>query len=455
MHSPSLSLSTLSPAASSPSASPCFSCKASELLEALKAADLLRKSSDFCYGLLGASVFFSDTGAGVSVEAFQNCSFNALSVWLPSGFCRGSFSLPLLPLLSFVKATKGKGEITYKEGKLSSSASSSCLVLPFGLSLYDHPDQNEHWRKEGYCLSSLQEACLPDSAKGFALLPFLTASKLCSSDESKQALMGAGFSGEAFTATDGFCLRKLPAFLPALPKASGGFPEEAWLPAWLAPVVEVLAKPKERPELLAFYFPAKREAQALRFRTKAGLSIVLRFPAVPGSFPHTDQLFPSSFSSFFVADTEAFLAAVESLLQALKASDGEPRIELCCDNPGEILLSADLQKNVGSKKKPELETVGRQEASFRTSCLEAELPSDPRFDDGFFELPASQQEMAIAKHKHESRLLVNGLFLQKLLKSFLGEGDRLRFSWNDSRSPIMLSAFTSESKALLMPIQRR
>lgn len=450
-----LATSPLSSVQSVSSASPCFSCKASELLEALKAADLLRKSADSRYGLLGASVFFSDTGAGVSVEAFQNCSVNALSAWLPSGFCRGSFSLPLLPLLAFVKATKGKGEIAYKESKLSSSASASSLALPFGPSLFDHPDQNESWRKEGYCLLGLQKACLPDDVKGFALLPLLTASKLCSSDESKQALIGAGFAGEAFTATDGFCLRKLPASLPALPKASGGFPEEAWLPAWLAPIVEALAKPKERHELLAFYFPTKREAQALRFRTKAGLSVVLRFPSVPGAFPRTDQLFPSSFSSFFVADTKSFLSAVESLLQALKASDGEPRIELCCDTPGEILLSADLQRNVGSKKKPELETIGKQEASFRTSILEAALPSDPRFDDGFFELPASQQEMAIAKHKHESRILVNGLFLQKLLKSFLGEGDKLRFSWNDSRSPILLSAFTPESKALLMPIQRR
>lgn len=449
---PSLSPSTLSPSASP---SPCFSCQASELLEALKAADFLHKSAVSRYGLLGASLFFSDTGAGVSVEAFQNCSVSALSLWLPSGFCRESFSLPLLPLLSFVKATKGKGEITYKESRLSCSVSSSYLALPCGPSLYDHPDQNESWRKESYCLSDLQEACLSDLAKGFALLPFLTASKLCSSDESKQALIGAGFAGEAFTATDGFCLRKLPASLPALPKASGGFPEEAWLPAWLSPVVERLTRAKERQELLAFYFPERKEAQALRFRTKAGLSVALRFPAVPGSFPRTDQLFPSSFSSFFVANTEAFLSAVESLLQALKASDGAPRIELCCDTLGEIMLSADLQKNIGSKKKPELETVGRQEASFRTSCLEAALPSDPRFDDGFFDLPASQQEMALAKHKNVSRLLVNGLFLQKLLKSFLGEGEKLRFSWNDSKSPIMLSAFTPESKALLMPVQRR
>jgi hypothetical protein len=433
--------------------SPYFACQASELLDALKGAEALRKSADK-FGLLGASVFLSSSGAGLTLEAFHALgSASALLAWLPSGRCRESFSLPLLPLLSFVKATKGKGSVLFTEGKLSASASGASLSLSAGPYWPAHPDQNEVWRREGYALPSLASAELPAEVEGFPLSPFLLASRFASGDYSKQALMGAGFYGESFYATDGFSLRKAPASCPAFPKASR-FPAEAWLPSWLASVVEAFAKPVERESLLGFYFPARKQSQALRFCTKAGLLVALRFPEAPGSFPKCESLFPESLPFYFSANTKAFLEAVESLLQALKASDGEPRIELSIDGPiGELQLSAALQKNVGSKARPELEDVGKQEASLSIRALQA--PKDPRFDDGFFDLPESQQTMATEKHWHESRLLINGRFLQKTLKSFLQEGESVRFSWKDGCSPLTLSAFIPESKALIMPIQRR
>lgn len=439
--------------ASTASFSPYFSCEASELLEALKGAEALRKSAPDPFGLLGASVFFSSHGAWLSVDAFHCYGMGALSCWLPSGKVRGSFSLPLLPLLSFVKATKGKGSVLFTDGKLSASASSASLSLPAGPHWPDHPDQNESWRREAYDLPELLEKHLPGDVEGFPLSPFLLASPFCSGDHSKGALMGAGFRADSFCGTDGFCLRKAPASLPAFPKA-GSFPQEAWLPAWLVPIVEAFAKPAKRESLLGFYFPARRSAQALRFCAPSGAIVALRFPEAPGSFPQCESLFPESLPFSFSADTKAFLEAVESLLQALKASDGEPRIELAFDGPiGEVALSAVLQKNVGSRKRPELEDVGKQEASFYARSLEA--PADPRFADGFYDLPESQQKMATEKHWHQSRLLINGTFLQKTLKSFLSEGDRIRLSWKDSRSPILLSASVPESKALIMPIHRR
>jgi hypothetical protein len=447
------SLASASASTSSPYLSASFSCKASELLEALKGADALRKSAPDSFGLLGASVFLSDSQSGIRLEAFHCYGMGALLAWLPSGQSSGSFSLPLLPLLSFVKATKGKGSLAFSEGKLSASASGASLSLPAGPCWEAHPDQNESHRRETYCLASLASAELPADSMGFALSPFLLACRFASTYHSKQALMGAGFYGESFYGTDGFSLRKAPASLPAFPKASA-FPAEAWLPSWLLPIVEAFAKPAERESLLGFYFPEKRGAQALRFWTKAGLCVALRFPTSPGSFPKCDGLFPDRLPFSFKANTKAFLSAVESLLEGLKASDGEPRIELALD--GRILeveLSATLQKNVGSRSRPELEDFGKQEASFRCESIEA--PTCPSFDAGFFDLPESQQTMAREKHWHPSRLLINGRFLQKALKSFLLEGESISFQWKDGQSPLLLSAFTEGSKALIMPIQRR
>jgi len=437
----------------SPSLSASFSCKASELLEALKGVDALRKSDRS--GLLGASVFLSDSQCGLTVEAFSLFTPSALLAWLPSGQASGSFSLPLLPLFSFVKTTKGRGAIDYREGKLSSSGSGASLSLPLGGWGEDHPDQNENSaRGRGYSLPSVASMELPAETAGFALSPFLLSSRFCSADHSKQALMGSGFYGGNFYATDGFSLRKAPASLPALPKAQGGFPSDAWLPAWLSPIVEAFAKPAEREALLGFYFPTKGGAQALRFGTKGGSIVALRFPASPGTFPKCDQLFPSSLPFAFEANTKALLSTVENLLQGLKASDGSPLIELAFD--GRILeveLSAKIQKNVGTKSRPELEDTGSQDASLR--CFSIEAPTDPNLDDGFCDLPEAQQEKAIEKLISESHVLINGFFLQKALKSFLQEGDKIRFQWKDGRSVLVLSAFTKESKVAIMPVMKR
>lgn len=449
-------LTAVSPSAhvSAPVAfSPFFSCDASELLEALKGAEALRKSADR-FGLLGASVFLSSPGAGLYVQAFH-CLGNAsaLLAWLPSGNVRESFSLPLLPLLSFVKATKGKGSVSYSKGKLSASASGASLSLAAGPSLFDHPDQNEIWRQESYNLPDLSARLLPADSEGFPLSPFITTACFASKDEAKQALIGAGFYGQSFYGTDGYSLRKAPASLPDFPKAAA-FPSEAWLPSWLASIVEAFAKPAKRESLLGFYFPARKGSQALRFCAPSGLSVVVRFPEAPGTFPKCDQLFPDRLPFYFTAETKAFLEAVEALLQALKASDGSPLIGLSIDRPiGEVQISAVLQKNVGTKNRPEMEDVGTQEASVRIKAAAA--PADPSLDDAFWQSPESQQEMARAKFKHESTVLLNGFFLQKALKSFLTEGEVIRFAWKDAHAPVLLSAFVPESQALIMPVQKR
>lgn len=433
-----------------------FSASASELLQACKAFEAFRKACPKAYGtpvITGDSCFFSSTGAGLMLQGFAALSHRAFLSWLPSGKLPDAFSLPWLPFFSFVKATKGKGSISYEKGKLSAFPSGASLSLEAGPSLFDHPDQNESWRKESLFLPCFAEK-EGSQLSSFPLLPFLSASRFASADESKQALMGASLSTEAlpaaFYATDGFSLRKLPVSLPALPM--GLLPAEAWLPSWLASPIEACTKAKEREALLGFFQEGKRSA-ALRFWLPSGLLIALRFDEKPASFPSVEKLFPRKLPFLLSVDHESFSASVDQLLQALKTSEGSPYIQLSFDGcAGSISLSAELFANVGTKKKPELKPMGKQDASCWASFRS--FPSDPRFSAGFYEKAESEREALMLRFESESRILVNGFFLQKALKSFSTEGARLSLSWEHEKAPFLLSS-CDESLCVIMPVQKR
>lgn len=449
-------LPTTLPASASASASALplsFSAKASELLEACKGLEAFRRGtqSAACYkssGLDCGAAFLAFTGAAFTLEGFHQRE--AFYAWLPSSFGSGSFSLPFALLLPFVKATKGKGLITYKSGKLSASASGASLSLEAGPALEssEAAEAQKIFAAEGYRLQAIAEKLLPAEAEGFPLLPFIKAASFCSSDFSKQALCGVGFSAQSFFATDGFSLRKSPAY-SAFP-----FPEEAWLPAWLSPIVEAFAKPAERESLSAFFFYEKKSCSALRFRSPSGLLVALRFDSNKGKFPDCQRLFPESFPFSFSVDREAFLSTVKSLSEALKCSDGLPLIDLSFDpESGSLGFSAILQKNIGSNRKPELEEAGKQEAS--CSVRFESFPEDPSFDAGFADLPEAQRLMAKEKLNDQLRLTVNASFLLKAIKSLEKEGSRLSFQWEGSRLPFVLSAGLEASCCLIMPVQRR
>jgi hypothetical protein len=446
------------PTSASTSASAFFTVKASELLSACKAAEAFRKGASALrgfrsYGLDADSLFFSSTGAGLIVEGF--CWREAFALWLPSGKLSdcGGFSIPFASLFPFVKATKGKGFLSFEQGKLSASASGASLTVEAGPSLFDsEAAESQKMLKGSHYLASLLSSDLTEAQKGFPLAPFLSVAPFCSDDASKLALCGAGFSGGAFFATDGFSLRKQEASLPGFPKASAGMPENAWLPSWLASCVNALTKASEREALLAFHWPERMECEALRFWLPSGLCAAFRFSKA-GSFPNCQQLIPSSFPYSFTADRASFLSMVEGLLSSLKAYDGNPYIDLFFDEPiGTVEASVTLQKNKGSKKKPELETVGSQEAS--ASAFFSGFHRDPSFDDGFFDLPENQQETAKAKFKLESRLCVNAFFLQKALKSL--STNQFCLQWSNGRSPFTLADYKeSKSPCLIMPVIKR
>lgn len=321
-----------------------------------------------------------------------------------------------------------------------------------GPSLFDSEaaDSQKMLRGSHYLVSLLSSE-LTEAQKGFPLAPFLSVAPFCSDDAGKLALCGAGFSGSAFFAADGFSLRKQEASLPGFPKASAGMPDAAWLPSWLASCINALIKPAEKESLLAFHWPERMECQALRFWLPSGICAAFRFSKA-ADFPNYQKLIPSELPYAFTADRKAFLSMVSGLLQSLKAYDGQPRIDFYFDAPiGTVEASVTLQRNTGTKQKPDLEKVGIQEASI--TAFYSGFHGDPAFDDGFFDLPETQRDVAHRKFAIESKLCCNAFFLEKALKSF--KEDRICFQWSNGVSPFIVSNGSPGSLALIMPVQKR
>lgn len=438
MATASLSLSTL------PSSVPMLSFVASsfEFLAVVKAAEAFRKAQT--YGITGDRLFLSADGAGLLVEAFAGKS--AFAAWLPAELSpfhgeAKRLSFPFFPLLSFLKATKGKGTVSFNGKAFACDGGSIALFAE----AFELSEQDAMYEKELPLLPFLKAEGL---SEGFPLFPLFSLKGLPSKDEAKLALNGFGFSDKSFCATDGFCLREAPADLPSYWKAES-FPASAWLPAFVLPLLEACTVKKEREKLLGFW-QEKKGAGFLRFSFGTCSFVALRFP-FSGSFPNYRQLFPSQKWELSTNRT-ALLSALSPLLSALKGSAGNPHITLTTDGAiGELSLSAELMTDTGkgSKQSPDLAPMGSQEASVRASFRA--FPQKPELSDGFWELKEKDQEAAKEAYEKESAFVVNAFFLEKLLKSFSGE--RIELSWTHSIAPITLSE--GKQKALIMPVQKR
>jgi hypothetical protein len=419
-----------------------FVASSFELLAVVKAAEAFRQAQT--YGITGDRLFLSADGAGLLVEAFA-CK-SAFAAWLPAEVSPFNgeakrLSFPFFPLLSFLKATKGKGAVSFN-GKAFACDGGS-LALP--AEAFELSEQDAMYEKELPLLPFLKAEGL---LEGFPLAPLFSLKGLPSKDAAKLALCGFGFSDKSFCATDGFCLREAPADSPAFYRAEA-FPEKAWLPAFVLPLLEACTVKKEREKLLGFW-QEKREAGFLRFSFGACSFVALRFP-FNGGFPNYRQLFPSQ-KWELSTNRKALLSALSPLLAALKGSAGNPHVTLTTDGAiGEIFLSAELMADTGkgSKHSPDLAPMGSQEASVRASFRA--FPQKPELSDGFWELKEFDQEVAKEAYEKESSFLVNGFFLEKLLKSFVGE--RIELGWTHSIAPITFSE--GKERALLMPVQKR
>jgi hypothetical protein len=425
-----------------------FTLSAANFLEALKGLDAFRKG-DPANKLAADAVFLCSTPGGLVLSALQSQTFLDCAVWLPASVSESAtFSFLFSGLFSFAKATKGKGWIEWKDGKLI-SANGTIISLSAGPSLANHEQVPN---PEGHDTSEIMATEGP--TVGFNLAPFLTAAAFCSTDESKLVLTGAQFRHGSVGATDGYSLRELPALRPAYSKAET-LPEDAWLPAWLVPVVAQFRKPAKLGDSLAFYFAAKRGRQAIRFLSDSGLIVACQFPERLSNFPDYSPLFPDNPPYSATVNLPAFIDAIKGAVEALKGSAERPRVRLSWDGAiGEVSLSAKLERqNGGSKFLPNLETYGHYESSL--SATFQDFAADPRLAHDFYDLTERQQEAAKAKYEDCTSFMVDGHYLLRMAKSFACDGDRLAISWANSRSAIVMFGGVNGSRALLMPVQVR
>ena len=425
-----------------------FTCSAANFLEALKGLDFFRKG-DSANKLGADAVFLYVTPGGLVLSAMQSRTFLDCSIWLPASVSdSAAFSLPFSGLFSFVKATKGKGWIEWKDGKLI-SANGASVSLSAGPSLANHEQLPNH---QGYDVGEIM--AMEGPTVGFSLNPFIIAAAFCSTDAAKLVLTGVQWRHGSVGATDGHSLRELPAVRPSYSKAEA-LPADAWLPAWLAPMVAQFRKPAKLGDSLAFYFAAKRGRQAIRFCSDSGLIVVCQFPERLSSFPDYGQLFPANLPYSATVNLPSFVDAIKGATDALKESAGRPHVRLSWDGAiGEVSLSAKLERqNGGTKHSPTFETYGHHETSL--SATFQDFATDPSLDDSFHGLPERQQEMTKAKHEDCTSFVVNAHYLLRMAKSFACDGDQLTISWANSRSAILISGGVSGSRALLMPVQVR
>jgi hypothetical protein len=426
-----------------------FTIASADFLPVLKAAEAFRKAQT--YGILDNSLFFSADGCGLLVQAFAGKE--AFAAWLPAELPTAEakpFSLSLPLLFSFVKATKGKGFLSFNGKSFQASEGGSLSIEP--APSFDESAEGERAR--------LYESKFPLSdflkreglQEGFPLAPLFCLKGFPSRDAAKLALNGFGFSDQAFCATDGFLLRESPCNVPLLPKAEI-MPERAWLPSWLLSVLESIVPTKGREELLGFWEECPREELAMvRFNQGRYGQVYFSFRlSTFSSFPNYRQLFPDQKYKLSF-NRKAFLSALSPLLSALKASAGNPHVTVCTDGAiGQLSLKVEIMRDTGkgSKYCPDLESIGFQEAETRASFCS--FPESPFLSDAFWEQSEAQQEEQSKAYEQKRAFLVNATFLERMVKSFAS--DRLELSWSQAIAPITFA--DGKEQGLLMPVQKR
>lgn len=437
-----------------------FVCPAGSMLSACKSLEAFRKGKAEVFGLVADSVFFECSGAGVYVEAFGlSSSFLAC---VGDGVAAGSFSLPWDAFFAFVKATKGKGDLSYQAGKLSASVSGSSLSLAAGDGKRCHADVTlpgeEEWlgADQLASLESLAGACLPADAAGFPVDSVLRASGFCSDDAAKEVLSGVYLSEElrSIVGTDGHTL-----YRSNIHEGSGVIAWGAWLPGWLSSVLQAGLTAKGKKALgsaWAFYFKGAAGVRAVRCWVNHSLMVAVRWRDCGASYPQVGQLIPdaSKLSSSFSFQRETLEAALLPLVKALKGSAGKPLADCSFDGEtGRLSIEAELFSKVGGTRYvPELESIGIQESSAVVTA--GRFFPDPRVHEpGFHDKSDKEQATFLSVWEASRSFCVNALYLERLLKVWKAEGsDRIHLSFSGGKA---LFFETGSSQALLMPVLRR
>lgn len=416
-----------------------FAAKSSNLLQLLKSADAFRKAQPR-KAVDAASVFIIADSVGATFELFAGEL--AFAAWIPCS-AEGSFSLPLFDFFSFVKSTKGKGEIFFCADQLKSSLGSE-----IDITAGDGREESNETNECGACgygkrLSLLsftkEEPTITAPFTGFPLLPFLCVAPFCGKEEHRSSLMGAQSVGDRVFATDGTSLRVCSHRLPSLP-GIGGFPDRVFLPSWLANCVTVSTPKKKRESLLAS-FKESGHFKALRYWSD---DILFAFrwstwEVLPDLARLYDQSSGMSLSGEIA--TAALMKAFVSLSPLLDITEGQKLVDFLFDP---FMCSLSLSVKVEKLEDDKLIEKCRKSAS----VVSFYYRNHPAIPDTAEDLEKEKETL-----KRKNRFCLNASFLEKALKSFQPES-LLTISWESESAPVLFSQSPSNA-ALIMPVIKR
>lgn len=416
-----------------------FAAKSSDLLQLLKAADAFRKAQPR-KAVDAASVFIVADSVGATFELFARES--AFAAWIPCK-AEGSFSLPLFDFFSFVKSTKGKGEIFFCADQLKSSLGSE-IDITAGGGREDSREINEcgacgYGERLSLLSFTKEEPTIASPFTGFPLFPFLSVAPFCGKEEHNSFLMGAQSVGDRIFATDGNSLRVCSHRLPSFPSV-GKFPEHVFLPSWLANCV-IVSTPKKKRESLLASFKESGHFKALRYWI-GDILFAFRWStweALPNLARLYDQSSGMSLSGEITAS--ALMRAFVSLSPLLNITEGQKLVDFLFDP---FTCSLSLSVKVEKLENDVLTEKSRKSAS----VVSFYYKNPPAIPDTGDDLEKEREAL-----KRKNRFCLNASFFEKALKSFQPES-LLTVSWESESSPVLFYQSPSNA-ALIMPVMKR
>ena len=435
-----------------------FSAAASDLTVAFKLFESFRKGSHKL-SMSGSnrvdadSVYISHTGGTVVLHVYRGRE--SAAVTLPYAHLNrfASFSLPYSDFLAFVKSTKAKGCVTYKDSIISADTGARLTVSP-GPSLAESECGELQALISGGTEDtlSLLSAELNAAPVALPVSPLLTAARFTADDASKLVLSGVQFSGTECAGTNGHYLRRVPVWLPS---SAGILPNSLWAPRWIASVLESVLKAKERTDAILYCFPKKQSLQTIRFSVPSvkGFALI-RYADCDATYPNYGQLIPDKLPFRFEIDRRTFLDSVYSISGALKQSEGVRRISFNVVSTESILeLSALIQKKANAKKYcSEYTDVGTSSAILSLPDT-ATLPQHPTESADWPTLNAGSKDKLREEYRKRTTFSFNVDYLKTSLESI--DCDTVELSWSVSHTPFLLTGSNPMDVALIMPIQVR
>lgn len=413
-----------------------FSVDAADLAAFLKQSEIFRKAHNtYGHGIDADSLFIDFSGGGCAVTVYGN--HGAFRGILPgSGY--GQFCIPYGFLLRAMKGVR-KGAVTLQDGTLTIAG--AAMDCPIGQAPSSHADVVIQRQIDRPMLCPFWG--FRDAAR-LPWLPLAAVLPAISDDASKAVLNGAYSNGTYCYGTDGHRLRRS---LVARPAWGDGAPTSQWLPRHALLMVKA-STPKRDATTRMVHTAQDGAYDFAQWTTDNGRQYFsLRWERQSVAYPECDKLWPdtSNHRYTFQAKRADMLAAVIAIQDRLKTSDGLPYIDMEL-RPGQVKLSAILQKNTSTKKYcPEYFTIGQVDQT-----ISATYDKHADWDN---ESDCEAYTRAELAQRRNGLIVLNARYLREMLESL--EGHYVTISTVTATTPVTFNGNIPGDGGIIMPIQRR